>query len=107
MHRSRIFPGRWTFNPTEAQMARSKGPRPLLTELDSTGKPATLITGRAVLCPNIEQCEGNYPTFADSPGVWWIPLTVCRKCQYHNQRGRFVLCQYAAPTPEHPEAAGA
>jgi hypothetical protein len=102
--RGRIMstPGNWVFEPTQAQIERTKARNQYMLHesVDADGKPIYLIKQRGVHCTRAELCNGKYPKAKDGE-YWYIPLYVCRKCEFHQKgkrRGtpRYPCCTYRA-----------
>lgn len=102
------FPGNWVFSPTEAQAKRTvaRNQNSLLERNDADGEKMFLIHQRGVHCPRADLCNGKCPR-SDEGEYWFLPLHICRKCEYYRagkRRGtpRYPCCKYQAS--DNPEA---
>jgi len=98
----RITPSNWVFIPTQAQIERTlaRNPHSIIVSTDDNGVEMLLIRQRGVMCPSSELCSGKYP-YNKKYHCWFLPLHVCRKCEYHRKgkkRGtpRYPCCGYMA-----------
>jgi hypothetical protein len=74
-------PGNWVFEPTPQQLKLRNRSRK-----DATGREMYLVRQRGVDCFNPDVGEGQYPK-STSSSCWFIPWSVCRKCQYYRKGG--------------------
>lgn len=69
----------------------------LLKGTDATGKPMFCIGKKGVFCPNPDVGENTYPQSKDSR-IWFVPHSVCRKCQHYCKTGsnrlRYPHCDW-------------
>ncbi len=97
----------WDFNPSKSLIKRTieRNPnfyrgKPYIRK-DADEKEMTLIRRRTVSCPNPEVERGKFPRSQnkDGPSRWYIPYSICRKCEYHRKsehKYRFPRCLFRA-----------
>ncbi len=78
--------GNWVFEPTAAQIRRTKkkNPAALLEDVDATGRKIFLIIERSVTCPSPEMGGDRYPE-SEKGDRWFVPRTDCEKCVHHQK----------------------
>lgn len=98
----RVLTANWVFNPTKAQTERTlaRGQVSLSERSDGNGVTMYLIHQRGVRCTHADLCDGVHPR-SDSGGCWFVPLYICRKCEFHQKgrrRGtpRYPCCKFKA-----------
>lgn len=110
-----ISSGGWDFNPSASLIQKTIARNPNFyrgnphIRKDADGKEMTLVHRRTVSCPNPEVESEKFPRCQNKVGLssWYIPHSICRKCQYHRKsehKYRFPRCLFKASQNPQMEA---